>query len=88
MKVIKVGATWCKGCKIMGPTWKEIEKEQPWLETEYISVDENPETMNEYKILSLPCFIFLDENGEEFLRLSGEMEKEKLIEIVLENRDR
>jgi len=59
MKVLKFGASWCEECKIMGPRWKEIEKEHLWLETEYIGVDDRPEAMNQYKITSLPCFIFL-----------------------------
>ena len=88
MKVLKFGATWCEGCKIMGPRWKEIEKENPWLETEYIGIDDNPEAMNEYKIISLPCFIYLDGDGNEFLRESGEIEKEKLVETINENRDK
>ena len=88
MKVLKFGATWCQGCKTMGPRWKEIEKENPWLEAEYISIDENPGAMNQYQLTSLPSFIFLDEKGKEFLRLSGIIEKEELVKTISENRDR
>ena len=88
MKVVKFGATWCEGCKTMGPMWKEIEKENLWLKTEYIGIDEHPEAMNKFKIISLPTFIFLNEKGEEFLRLSGIIEKEKLVKIISENRDK
>jgi len=44
--------------------------------------------LNKFKIISLPTFIFLNEKGEEFLRLSGIIEKEKLVKIISENRDK
>ena len=88
MKVLKFGATWCKDCKIMGSRWKEIEKEYPWLETEYIGIDENPEAMKEYQILSLPSFIFLNKEGKEILRFSGKIEKETLVKAILGNKDK
>ena len=47
MKVIKIGASWCAGCRVMKPRWEEIEKENPWLETEFISLDDHPEATKE-----------------------------------------
>lgn len=88
MKVLKFGATWCPECKVMVPRWREIEEENPWLETEMIKIDEHPEAMKEYKILSLPTFIFLDREGKEILRFSGEVEKEVLVKAILENKDK
>lgn len=88
MKVIKFGAKWCKGCKIMGPRWKEIEKENEWLETEYIGIDEHPEAMNKYQILSLPTFIFFDWEGKEMKRLSGVIKKDDLMKEILEVKGR
>lgn len=88
MKIIKYGAKWCPGCKIMGPRWKEIESEMDWVNTEYIGVDENPQAVNEYKILSLPTFIFFDKEGEEIERFTGIVEKEILVEAVKRNKDK
>lgn len=88
MKVLKFGATWCPDCKIMVPRWQEIEKENPWLETEYIKIDDNPEAMKKYKLFSLPTFIFLDKEGKEIKRFSGEIEKDVLVKAILENRDK
>jgi thiol-disulfide isomerase/thioredoxin len=82
MKVLKFGAKWCKDCKVMGPRWQEIEKENEWLQAEYIGIDEHPEAMNKYQILSLPTFIFLDKEGNEINRMSGIVEKDKLIEEI------
>lgn len=89
MKVLKFGAIWCSGCLIMKPRWKEIEGELPWLKTEYYEFDENKEMVEKYKIdKTLPIFVFLDKNDNEFLRLNGEIEKDKLLEIINQNKDR
>ena len=88
MKVLKFGAVWCPGCLIMKPRWKEIEMENPWLETEYYDFDENKDVVRKYNISNiLPVFVFLDKDGNEFLRKEGEMEKEEIIEILNKNRN-
>ena len=84
MKVIKFGAKWCVGCKTMGPRFKKIEKENKWLKAEYIGIDEHPEAMNKYQILSLPTFIFFNKDEKEIKRLSGVIGKSKLMEEFLE----
>ncbi len=89
MKVLKFGAVWCSGCLVMRPRWSEIEKEYPWLKTEYYDYDKDKEMVAKYRIdKNLPTFVFLDKNGQEFLRLSGEPSKEELVKIILENKDR
>jgi thiol-disulfide isomerase/thioredoxin len=89
MKVLKFGAVWCSGCLVMKPRWKEIESENPWLKTEYYEFDNEPEMVEKYKINNnLPVFVFLDKEGNEFLRLEGEIEKEKILEIINKNKDR
>lgn len=88
MKVLKFGAVWCSGCLVMKPRWAKIEEEHPWLEAEMYDYDEDKEMVEQYKIdENLPTFIFLDKEGIEFLRLQGEVAKDKLIEIILENRE-
>jgi thiol-disulfide isomerase/thioredoxin len=90
MKVLKFGAVWCSGCLVMKPRWQEIEKEYPWLKTEYFEFDEAKEAVTKYNIESekLPVFIFLDREGEEILRLNGEIAKEELVKIINENKDK
>jgi len=88
MKVIKFGAEWCPGCLIMKPIWSEIEAEAPWLQTEYYDYDQSEAEVEKYKIDDkLPCFIFLDNQDKEILRLTGEVPKEKLWETIIENKD-
>ena len=89
MRVLKFGAVWCLSCLVMKPRWKEIETENPWLKTEYYDFDTDKEAVKKYKIDKiLPTFIFLDNGGNEFLRLNGEIDKKKLVEIVNQNRER
>lgn len=89
MKVLKFGAVWCPGCLVMKPRFKEIETENPWLHNEFYDFDNDKEMVAKYNIdEKLPAFIFLDKEGNEFLRLTGEIEKERLIQILNENKDR
>lgn len=89
MKVLKFGAVWCSGCLVMKSRWKEIEGELPSLQTQYFDFDIDKEMVEKYKIdESLPVFIFLDKEGNEFLRLNGEIEKDELLEIINQNKDR
>lgn len=84
MKVLKFGALWCNGCLVMKPRWAEIEKENPWLKTEYFDFDKDKKQVSNYGIHSgvLPVFIFLDKNGQELLRLSGEVDKKDLVSSI------
>ncbi|MCK4453937.1 thioredoxin family protein [Candidatus Parcubacteria bacterium] len=88
MKVLKIGEKGCEDCETMVPRWQEIEKEYPWLKTEYIERDEHPEIVEKYNLLAIPSFIFLNKNGEEILRFSKIVEKDVLIKAILENKDR
>jgi thiol-disulfide isomerase/thioredoxin len=89
MKVLKFGAVWCAGCLVMRPRWQEIEKELPWLATEYYDFDKDKEAVEKYKIdQNLPTFVFLDKESREILRLSGEPSKEELLKIIEENKDK
>lgn len=87
MKVIKFGAEWCGGCLVMKPRWHEIEQENPWLETEFYDFDKDKAMVDKYNIHDvLPAFIFLDKFDQEFLRLTGEVSKQDLLEIINENK--
>jgi thiol-disulfide isomerase/thioredoxin len=89
MKVLKFGAVWCSGCLVMKPIWAEIESEMPDLETEYYDFDNDKEMVEKYNIdHTLPVFIFLDKEENEILRLTGEVDKDKLIDVINENIDK
>ena len=89
MKVLKFGAVWCPGCLIMKPRWKEIEVENVWLQTEYYDFDNDKEAVNKYNITdTLPTFIFLDKEDNEILRLNGEIDKDELVNLINQNRNK
>ena len=89
MKVVKFGAVWCPGCIIMKPRWAEIEAENPWLKNEMYDFDNDKDAVEKYNITdTLPTFVFLDKNGNEFLRLTGEVDKKELVSIISENKDK
>ena len=89
MKVLKFGAVWCPGCIVMRPRLAEIEKENSWLETELYDFDQDKEMVEKHQINDeLPTFVFLDKNGNEITRISGEPSKKKLEEIIAENKDK
>lgn len=89
MKVLKFGAVWCSGCLVMKPRWKKIEEENTWLKTEYCDYDTDKEMVEKYQIdKTLPAFIFLDKEEKEFLRLNGEIDKDKLVEIINQNKNK
>lgn len=89
MKILKFGAVWCAGCLVMKPRWKEIESENAWLKTEYYDFDQDKEAFQKYNVNdTLPTFVFIDKNEKEILRLSGEVEKDDLLKIIEQNKDK
>lgn len=83
MKVLKFGAIWCSGCLVMKPRWREVEAENPWLETRYFEYDDSPEEVKKWAVgNNLPVFIFLDKNGNELARLTGEASKQELLVLI------
>ncbi|MBU1200297.1 thioredoxin family protein [Patescibacteria group bacterium] len=90
MQVIKIGAVWCSGCLVMGPRWKEIEKELPWLKTQYYDFDQDKNKIKKYKVDQgrLPCFIFLDKKEKEIQRITGEVSKKDLLTIINRLKDK
>lgn len=88
MKVLKFGAVWCPGCLVMKPRWREIEAENPWLETRYFEYDDKPEEVKKWNIGKvLPVFIFLTKDGQEITRLTGEPSKKDISKIIEDHKN-
>lgn len=84
MKVLKFGAVWCNGCLVMRPRWQKIEDDMPELETEYFDFDKDKKEVEKYEIDQgrLPCFVFLNNGGEEMERVWGEVAEARLRELI------
>ncbi len=90
MEVLKIGAVWCSGCLVMRPRWKEIEQENPWLKTRYLDYDIDRDEVSKFTVDKerLPICVFFSKNGEELLRLDGEVPKDELLQVVNLYRER
>jgi len=89
MKVLKFGAVWCNGCVVMKPRWGQLEKEYPWLQTEFYDYDRDKDMVKKYNITDeLPTVVFLDKDGKEFLRKVGCIDKDEIIKIITANKDK
>lgn len=83
MKIIKFGAVWCPGCLFMKSRWKKVNEIIPNLDITDYDYDVNSDKVEQYQIGKLlPVTIFENEEGKELERLVGEVNSEKLIEII------
>jgi len=92
MKIIKIGASWCSGCLVMKPRWKKIEQayrlEGCILDSKGYDYDddETKSLLLHYSIdkdtITLPVFIWLDDDDNEYARMNGEVEAELLVDTI------
>jgi len=69
--------------------WEKISPVYPWLETINYDYDLDAEMVKKYNISKdIPVFIFLNETGDEFRRLTGETDKKDLIKLIEENQNK
>ncbi|MFH1521321.1 MAG: thioredoxin [archaeon] len=71
-------ASWCGPCKMMAAIVDELAKEYTGLiKVCQINVDENPTAASQYKIMSIPSFLFF-KDGKVKDQLIGAVSKQKL----------
>lgn len=79
MEILKIGAKWCGGCKIITPYFEEFK--QDGYNIKEIDAEENQEyCVNTLKVKNLPTVIVL-KNGEEVERLTGRKSKNEYLEV-------
>lgn len=78
-EVLKFSASWCRPCKILAMTMKELDDNTVPIND--IDIDENLEIATKYGIRSVPTLILL-ENGNEVKRVSGTLTLLKLKEFI------
>lgn len=79
-------AEWCGPCKIMLPTIEELAKEYEGKPVKIgkLNVDENPKTVSQYNVMSIPTFI-LFKKGKIVSQSAGVQAKEKLKKLIDQN---
>ncbi len=75
-------ADWCGPCKMMGPLVEQLaEKYSGTCKIGKCNVDDNPATAAQFKVMSIPTFIFF-KNGEAVDTVIGAVSKTVLEEKI------
>ncbi len=73
-------ATWCGPCKSMHPVLEELDREEDF-KVGQVDIDEYPDLVNKYRIMSVPFFIVF-KNGEVVGKTIGVQSKEELLALI------
>ncbi|MFJ9375638.1 thioredoxin [Streptomyces sp. NPDC101455] len=78
--LVEFTADWCPPCRQMAPVLRALAAEEAdRLKVVQLNVDENPETTNAYKVLSMPTFMVF-RGGEPVKAMVGARPKRRLLE--------
>lgn len=86
--IIRVGANWCAPCHLFAETFEKASKIEEYKDIEFKSIDieEEDETtenlVEKFKIRNVPTTLFLDENGEQIYKLSGNVPLKDFTEVI------
>lgn len=78
--VVDFYATWCGPCKMFGPIFEEVSKDNN-MNFVKLDVDKSSDIAREYGVMSIPTII-LFKNGTEVKRFTGFMSKEEFIKFL------
>lgn len=81
--LVEFWAEWCGPCKQMGPVLESVDKENDWLEVAKINADENPVTVKNYDISSIPTLLLFNK-GKIVEYHVGALPKFKILGIINE----
>ncbi|MFA9187790.1 thioredoxin [Flavobacterium sp. FBOR7N2.3] len=77
-------ATWCGPCKMLSPILKEVKEQLgEQISIIKIDVDKNQQVASQYQVRGVPTMI-LFQNGKQLWRQSGVLDKNAIVQIVLE----
>ncbi len=79
MKLLKMGASWCSGCKVQEALLKHLNILDKF---EYIDIDVDMETPLKYSVRSIPQLLAIDENDNVIASLAGGATKEQILDMV------
>lgn len=69
--VLMFSAEWCKYCQIAKKDLLENKEEVAGWNVVVVDSDESRDMVNEYKVKTLPTFIYLNDDGQEVDRVAG-----------------
>ena len=79
-------ATWCGPCKMLSPILKEVKDQLgEQISIIKIDVDKNQQIAAQYQVRGVPTMI-LFQNGKQLWRQSGVVDKNTIVNIILEKR--
>lgn len=82
LTMIDLGATECIPCKMMAPIIEELKKEYAGkADIFFIDVWKSPRQAERYGIRTIPTQIFYDQDGREFRRHEGFLDKKSIVAI-------
>ena len=67
-KILYFTAEWCGPCKMIKPKMQQLSQTLP---VQFIDVDTNKTTCEQYGIRNVPCVVIIDNNGTVTGRLVG-----------------
>ena len=74
-------APWCGPCRMVVPLVEEIAEERPDIKVGKINVDENPELARQFRVLSIPTLVVM-ENGKIIKQSRGAMPKHEILAML------
>ena len=74
-------ASWCPPCMALSPTIDEIAQEEPDLKVGKVNVDEEPELVQRFRIMSVPTLMVF-KSGDLICQEVGGKSKEEILEMI------
>lgn len=88
MKVYKFYADWCQPCHAMEPIFNALQNDPQFDGIDFKQVDidgtEDCHLVSDWKIRTIPTFIFADDDNNPIKRISGSMPLEYLTNFIKE----
>ncbi len=80
-------APWCAPCQMIAPTVNDIAADHAaQMMVVKLNIDENPETTVKFGVMSIPT-LMLFKDGEIVERVSGFVQKDKLVPMLTRHLD-
>ncbi|MFO7895573.1 MAG: thioredoxin family protein [Candidatus Cloacimonadales bacterium] len=81
--IVKLGSDSCVPCKMMKPILAELEAEYGERANILdLETADHQDLTSQYKVRIIPTSIFFDQNGQQYERQEGFLEKAKILEIL------